>query len=334
MSSAIDGGVSLQINLAPTDLPHARHILPHQLRQFGAQVDEVVLTVDLHRSRGRYGAAWHDRLPGLRELVEAQCRHFPHVRQHEVDYSPEAHDAVSVQFFGGAQIPAKDWNGAPFYAYFAGLHEVSHRYVLHMDSDMLFGGGSQTWIAEACHRLETDPDAFACNPLAGPPTGDGSLRSQTLRSVPGEPSAFRAAGVSTRILFVDLHRFAERIGRLPLLRPSRRRIWQAKLEGNDSYELAERILSVTIAEHGMDRVDFLGEAPGMWAVHPPLRSELFYERLPHLIRQIETGSVPEGQRGCHDLNDSMIDWASARQPAWKRRALRLRMVYEHVALRG
>jgi hypothetical protein len=46
---------TLQINLTPTDLLHLIHILPHQLRQFGGQVDEMLLTVDLHQSRGRFG---------------------------------------------------------------------------------------------------------------------------------------------------------------------------------------------------------------------------------------------------------------------------------------
>ena len=42
----------LQINLGPIDLPHLIHILPHQIRQLGGQVDEILLTLDLHQSRG------------------------------------------------------------------------------------------------------------------------------------------------------------------------------------------------------------------------------------------------------------------------------------------
>src|SRR5258708_3765673 len=47
-------GTTLQINLAPTDLPHLIHILPHQIRQLGAQVDEILLTLDMHQSSGRF----------------------------------------------------------------------------------------------------------------------------------------------------------------------------------------------------------------------------------------------------------------------------------------
>jgi hypothetical protein len=63
---------TLQINLAPTDLPHLIHILPHQIRQFGGQVDEILLTLDLHQSCGRFGTAWKERLPGFLDFVQGQ----------------------------------------------------------------------------------------------------------------------------------------------------------------------------------------------------------------------------------------------------------------------
>ena len=59
---------TLQINLAPTDLPHLIHVLPHQIRQFGGQVDEILLTLDLHQSRGRFGAAWKSVYPVFSNL--------------------------------------------------------------------------------------------------------------------------------------------------------------------------------------------------------------------------------------------------------------------------
>ena len=41
------GSVTLQVNVAPVDLPHATEILPHQLRQWGGQVQEILFTFDL-----------------------------------------------------------------------------------------------------------------------------------------------------------------------------------------------------------------------------------------------------------------------------------------------
>jgi hypothetical protein len=62
----------------------------------------------------------------------------------------------------------------------------------------------------------------------------------------------------------------------------------------------------------------------MWSLHPPFRSEEFYRRLPELIEAVESGRVPDGQRGHYDLNDSMIDWTEARADNhWRRRYLRM-----------
>src|SRR5882724_3636225 len=162
---SVSNPVTLQISLAPTDLPHARQILPHQLKQWGGQVDEVLFVVDLHRSRGKFAEGWDERLPGLRRLIEGCCLTHAHARSIDVDYAEETKAAVEASFFSGHAMPAKDYRGAPFYAYFFALFAASRDHVLHLDSDMLFGGGSQTWMEEALHLLETRPDVLACNPL-------------------------------------------------------------------------------------------------------------------------------------------------------------------------
>ncbi len=321
-------GVTLQINLAPTDLPHARHILPHQLRQWAGQVDEVLLSLDLHRSRGRYAEGWEERLPGMLKLIEECCAQYPHARSHEVDYGDAEAKAISQALFGGKPVPAKDWNGAPFYAYCSGLYHASYNYIIHMDSDMLCGGGSQTWVAEAVSLLQERSDLLACNPLAGPPTADGVLHSQTLEREPFSSPAYRSPHLSTRIFLMDRSRLEALISPpLPLL-PFKRRILQALVEGNPPYRALEDIISQAMGERGSSRIDFLGQAPGMWTLHPPYRSQLFYDRLPDLIAQVETGNVPEGQRGYHDMNDSMIDWSSARKPLWQRKAKRVQVILQ------
>lgn len=316
-----ESGITLQINLAPTDLPHAKHILPHQLRQWAGQVDEILLTFDMHRSRGRFAAAWEERLPGMRQLLADICAQFPHAHVRDVDYSEDKRQQLADAFFGGQRLPEKDWNGGPFYSYFCGLHDAAHDYVLHMDSDMIYGGGSQTWAAEAVRLLAEHADVIACNPLPGPPTTDGALRSQTLDPFPYTSTAYSVTRLSTRVFLLDRRRFHQVFPALPLLpAPTQLRVWQARLDGNPPFALPEELLSQVMTERHQLRVDFLGEAPGMWTVHPPYRTAEFYERLPELIACIEADDVPEGQRGMHDMNDSMIDWSSARIPQWRRLA--------------
>ncbi|HEY7976458.1 MAG TPA: hypothetical protein VID72_14010, partial [Ktedonobacterales bacterium] len=107
--------------------------------------------------------------------------------------------------------------------------------------------------------------------------------------------------------------------------PNQMRIWQARFEGNPPFALPEEILSRLLAQRRLLRVDVLGDAPGMWSLHPPYRTAAFYQRLPELLAQIEAGDVPEGQRGAHDLNGSMIDWSSAQAPRWRRIARHARL---------
>jgi len=325
--------VTLQITLAPTDLPHAKHIVPHQLRQWAGQVDDILFIVDLHRSRGRYSEGWKERLPGLRLLIEECCAKYAHAHAQDVDYSPEVAAILSSLFFGGQPLPAKDWNGGPFYSYFFGLYAPKHNYVFHMDSDMMYGGGSQTWVTEAVQLLTERPDVLICSPLPGPPTADGRLRSQLLEPEPFSSLAFRSPKLSWRHFLMDRNRFYSHIKRLSLTEPPRRRIWQALADGNPPYDFAEEIVSHAMSKQGLLRIEFLGSDPGTWSVHPPYRSKLFYDRLPTLIRQIETGEIPESQRGDHDLNDSMIDWTDARKSLWKRGVNHLRLLIEHANMR-
>jgi hypothetical protein len=300
--------VTFQVSLAPTDLPHAVHIVPHQLRQWADQVDEILLTVDLHRSRGKFAEGWEERLPGLRQLIDECCAKYPHARSVDVDYGPGAQSAVAARFFGGEPVPLKDYRGAPFYSYLFGISCAKNERVFHVDSDIIFGGGSQTWVSEAVDVLDRRPEVLDCNPLPGPPTADGTLRSQVLERDPVEPAAFRSPALSTRVFLMDL-------GRLPVLKASRasgKSAWGARLDGNPTFTTAEITISQAMATRGLIRVDFLGTEPGMWGVHPPWRSATFYRRLPDLIEEIEQGRVPEEQRGRHEVEDCMVDWTDVR----------------------
>jgi len=321
---------TLQINLAPTDLPHLIHILPHQCRQLGGQVEEILLTLDLHQSRGRFGAAWKERLPGFLDFIKGQSAANPKIRVHEVDYSHVAVTTISERFFGSELIPPKDCKGGPFSSYFSGFANARYDYIFHIDSDMMFGGGSQTWIAEATRLMEARPEVMVCNPHPGPPAPDGRLRSQILTPEPHTSTAFRSSGTSSRVAFFDRRRLISQLAPLPLLQAPIFRRWQARLEGNFTYMLPEDILSFLMRQKGFLRIDFLGQEPGMWSIHPPYRNAAFYERLPLLIQNIERGEMPDGQLGHHDINDSMVDWSSVRKSAWRRKLGHLELMYSHM----
>lgn len=314
--------VTLQINVAPVDLPLARDILPHQIRAWGGQVEEILFTFDLHRTPrgGHFGEGWDERREPMRDLLEELCREHPGARIAEVDYTPERMKTLADDFTAGSPIPAKDTKGAPFYPYLYGLHEARNDLVFHLDSDLMFGGFSQTWIGDARTLLAGHGDVLACSPLPGPPTADGVLHREPAPRFDYSSRAYVFQTLSTRLFLIDRERLRERVLPLRLLGPLRPISGaKARLHGNPPYRAAELSISEAMSAAGLYRVDLLGAAPGMWSLHPPYRSQEFYRALPGLLERIEQDDIPEAQRGDYELNDSMFDWSRARRRRMVRR---------------
>lgn len=305
--------VTLQISLSPGDLPHVRTLLPHQLRVWGGQVDEVLLTLDTRPPQGatRFGQDWAEQAPSLARLLEAEAEKHSHARVDEVDYGDEAGRELAGRFFGGQAVPPKDSRGGPFYSYFYGLSRARHDYVLHIDSDMLFGGGSQEWTAEATHLLTERRDVLAVNPLGGPPLEN--MMQWPDEALDEDRLAFRCTSLSTRVFLVDKKKLREQLLPLQLRAPKRfRSRVKASLHGNPSVAMPEDILTDAMHARQMIRVDLLGAAPGMWSIHPLFRTPAFYATLDRLVERIEAGEVPAEQRGAFELSDSLILAAGAR----------------------
>lgn len=336
--------MSLQISVAPADLPHAREILPHQLRQWGAQVDEVVFTLDLGRGGGRARRGREEQRVAIVELLEDLCTGHPNARIAQVDYAGAAVDEVGQRFFAGRVVPYKDCYGKAVYPYFFGLLCACERYVLHLDSDMMFGGGSQTWADEALRLFATQPHLFSCSPLPGPPSarpfrrpvaighaGSGATRDLATNAVPhASPGlagpAFRFARMSTRDFIVDRSLFQEAGVTLERTRPELRTLLAATargaiVRGDPRAAPAETCMSRAMAARDLMRIDFLGARPGMWSVHPARRTDAVLRALPELIARIERGDVTDGQRGEFDLHGSMVPRT---RPALRRGATRRR----------
>lgn len=306
--------VCLQVNVAASDLRYLVHSLPHQLRVLEGQVDEVVLTADTAISRGtKYRMPdFPQRLAELRAWLAGLQAASPKIRVVEVDYGPEAMARVGRLFLGGAAAPRRAANGTPFYAYLFGMAATACDYVLHLDADMVLGGGSQAWVAEAVALMEADPRIFACNPFPGPPRADGRLLREAGAPYPAPFPALRFETVSTRVMMFDRRRFAQGALRIPLQPAAPRMRLQAALYNTPPYDLLERYLTQLLRVAGLCRVDLLGSAPGLWSLHPEHRTASFFRDFPEVIRRVEAGDVPEAQRGDYEINDSMIDWSEAR----------------------
>jgi hypothetical protein len=326
-------GIVAQMSTYPMDVRHVEYLLPHQIRSLRGMVDRIVVTIDTHQSQnGRYRVDnFNQNLDRLRQLVGDARRTYPGLQVLDVDYSESTQRAVARYFFDLDSIPIKAWDGGPFYSYFYGLYAADAQYVMHFDGDIIFGGGSKTWVRDAITCMERRPDVLVTAPFPGPPRADGKIfghgaleRIAVPESATSELS-YRHTDVSTRVFMIDINRFKEKLGAFPCERPSATQQLKSRLLGNvPEAREAEVILSNTIRRSGLCRIDMLGRAPGFWSLHPPYRSEEFYRRLPEIISAVEGGSVPEGQRGHYDLNDTMVDWTQARADNhWRRRYLKM-----------
>jgi hypothetical protein len=300
--------VTLQLSLAPGDHRIAETLLRHQTEFWRGAVDEILLTIDTRRSRGRFGAEWEKG----RERIRALARAVPFARVLEVDYSREARHAVADEFFGNARVPTKDCRGGPYYAYFFGLHAAAHDFVLHADADLFFGGSAARWLDTARTLHAAEPDLLFLAPLPGPPAPDGKLKQltstpRTLNGVFGH----EFATMSTRVFFFSRARFRERLGALQPRPPVCKDRALAWLDGHPRAELPENLFAEAMRVRGLRRFDFAGPAPGCWSLHPPYRCEDFFQKLPALVARVERGDLPAAQLGDHDLNASLVDWSDA-----------------------
>jgi hypothetical protein len=322
-------GIAANISTYPGDVKHFKELFPHHIRVWGPSVDRFVVTIDTHQARaGRYRSGNFERnLEQLRTVVEAARRNYPAIEAIDVDYSPEARRAVAQYFFNRDMIPAKAWDGGYFHSFLYGLWSSKARYVMHFDGDMLFGGGSHTWIRQAIACIDERPDVFLTAPFPGPPRSDGRIFGHATADNPmfGREDmpffAYRQGHLSSRAFFMDMNKFKATMGAFPWVEPSARQKLKAKLLGHEPEAIeAEALMSKGLQSRGMYRIDMLGSAPGMWSLHPPYRSEEFYRRLGEFIGRTERGELPDGQLGHFDLNDSVIDWTPARAATrWHKR---------------
>ncbi|HEY0054488.1 MAG TPA: hypothetical protein VGB63_03950 [Pedobacter sp.] len=319
----IRNSVTLQISLSPNDYRHAKHLLHNQLDVLSNHVNEVLLTVDTRKSAGRFGLNWDENQTSLTILLKSIQDKYPSVVIKNVEYHNDVEAAISNFFFGKTTIPTKDFRGGPFYSYFYGLYYATSQYVLHIDSDMFLGGNSQTWISEALTLFHENKTLFTVSPLPGPPHPQQQLISQNIIKQLNAPYAFELSGFSTRVFMIDKSIFLKE--KLQLSKPSFKNQLKALLEGNSNADLPEHLFSNFIKAHALKRVDFLGNQPGLWTLHPPYRTEAFYENLPTLIQRVEINELPDKQKGFYDIIDEVCDWTEARDKIiknkWWRRFL-------------
>lgn len=310
--SPLAAPATLQINLTPGDYRFAVKTIPHQLRQLAGQFGEVLLTVDTNGRNLQRRRDDQEAFGRLMDWIESLRPDYPQLRAVEADYRPETVQNISRLYFERGDVPAKASRGA-FYAYFEGLHQARFDHVLHLDADMLIGGGSPTWVGEAIDFLEANPAVLSVSPFPGPPAPGLELKTQQGEPLPVPRGAYRFQYFSSRVFFLDRRRLEQSDRKIRLRRATPRLQVRAFIERTSPMAIPEDLVTDFMRDHGLSRVDFLGQEPGLWAMHPPYRTEAFYDKLPAIIQAVESGNLPAGQLGDYDINDSLVDWSDARE---------------------
>lgn len=289
---------TVQVSLRDADLPFARHTLPHQVRQLGRHAADVL--VSLNRPAGTTPE------PALAALLAELAVDIPQLRVVEVDHGAEAVAWVSRTFFGGDRFPLVDSKGTPVHAYLEPFRIIDQPFVAHLDSDMLLGGSGQRWLHEAIEVLRSDQGYLAAAPLAGPPAEDGRYASggEVVDTVAGRGR--RVSSFTGRINLVEVDRLLRVATPVPVVPPAdRRRRLRARLTGLPDVDNLERLIGRRMLAAGLARID-LGGSGGLWALHPLHKTPSFVAALPDLIARVESGDVPDGQRGRYDLHPSLL----------------------------
>ena len=322
MTTSLHAPISMQITLTPSDLPEARVLLPHQIRVWGNQVDDILVLVDLPPWRTRDAAAVRAQHE-LAGFLDQQRALHPQLDWKLMDYSREAIAGVQETFYGGHRVPMHDYRNRPIYGYLHLLLATRHDLVFHIDGDMMFGGGSQSWMAEARDQLARRPELLACNPLPGPPRADGKLLSQRVSPTPelGASYAYRFPTLSYRVFLLDRRVMAERLAPLHTEWPSPLRSVTSVLRTRRRpHALLEQVIANAMRREGQWRLDFLGVGRGMWSLHPRIRGPRFKRALPELLRLVEAEEVHPRQRGEYDLTEEMLRMAESGGRVAARRA--------------
>ncbi|MEM8893724.1 MAG: hypothetical protein AAGC88_04040 [Bacteroidota bacterium] len=306
--------VTFQVNVSPLDYPRVKLLLPHQLGVFADQCDEILVVIDLRKSKGRKssGEVWDKNQVLIYDYIE-ELKHnaFPGLRLVEVDYSDRVRKAMSEKIMTRGTIPDKDFSGGPYYSYFYGLHAAINDLVFHIDADMMFGGGSGTWIKEAVDILNQDDTIFSCSPLAGPPHDDQERLSSFYRKgfnptgTYDLPFSYLYQHFTTRAFLLSKRKLYKSIR---VERPNLDHMLKAYIKGTPPFRYPEGTISDMLKRNNWYRVGFLGQSPGLWSLHPS-GDPSFKELLPKIIPLIEKGDFPESQKGAGDVVPEFEDLA-------------------------
>jgi len=305
--------ISLQINLSAADLPVCRKLLERQINFWYEELDEIVLSIESKKSFGKFAKDFDLNKEGLMEMVADFGSRFRKIRYHFIDYSAGQNAHLAGLFFCNDSIPEKDYRGCAFYSYLDGLASCNNRYIIHLDSDIMVGGNPNTWLQDAVDLLNSDPNYLLVNPLPGPPSSNYELKQKYTRRMGLYQFLFKK--MSTRVFLIDMNKL--NVNKLSLKKvPVKPRYikWFFKSGFKWGYMALEDLFSDIMLRRSLLRVDTLGVSEGRsaYTLHPVLKPAEYIRAIPDLLRRMDTGDIPESQRGYYNVHNDFFDFRKAK----------------------
>jgi hypothetical protein len=192
------------------------------------------------------------------------------------------------------------FRGYPIYGSFRQFLDPEDKYILHLDSDMIFyEEPSFSWIQEGIRIMEENEDILCVLPTGGPPTKDASLHQGSTPYMTDEKRGlYLFKNFTSRHYLIHRKRFLSLLPLKPLWLSWREPI-KSRLFGNGKMLCWEAMVEHALEKSDMWRADLMTDEA--WSLHPGDRSEEFYELLPEIIDSVNRNEFPEEQRGHFDL---------------------------------
>jgi len=221
------------------------------------------------------------------------------------DYQSEEIKTTNTKYLGYPFKETHCFRGYPIFGSFKQFTDISTKYLLHLDCDMIFYEEPDfSWIQEGMRIMEENEDILCVLPKGGPPTKDGNLHQGTTEyQIDKKRDLFLFKNFTSRHYLIHRERFLSLLPLKPLWLSWREPI-KSRLFGNGKMLCWEAMVEHALEKSDLWRADLMTNQA--WSLHPGDRSEEFYQLLPQIIDSVNQNEFPEEQRGHFDLR--LSDW--------------------------
>ena len=221
------------------------------------------------------------------------------------DYKRTQTKELNAQQFGFRHGESHCFRGYPLSGSFKQFLDTDSKYLLHLDSDMIFYETEGfSWIKEGIRIMEENNDILCVLPKGGPPTPDRSLHQGTTPyKIDKKRRIYLFKNFTSRHYLIHRERFKSLIPMQAAWLSWREPI-KSRIFGNGKFLCWETIVEKALEKSSLWRADLMTDKT--WSLHPADRSEKFYNLLPQILDCVNRNQFPKEQRGHYDL--LINDW--------------------------